>query len=379
MNPFFFKLGLKSNIQLSNKTTSQKIALLTFICFILTSQISFSQIKNSDWTLVDFIKVDAQNPILNPTLTQVFNCPIQGKKVAWENKNVLNPTALIKDGKVHLIYRAQDSLGTSRIGLAISEDGIHFKKEALPILFPQNDAYKKYEWPGGIEDPRVVVTDEGKYLLTYTSYDGKTARLCSAISTDLRNWTKMGPMLNDIKYIDLWSKSGAIVVKESNQQMIATKINGKYWMYYGDTNLFLAESEDLLHWKVCEDGENRTAISVLHPRKGHFDSRLVEPGPFALLRSQGILLIYNSSNSANYNERRFPKFTYSAGEALFDKNMPYKLLDRTVKPFIWPNKIYEQIGEVNEVCFVEGLVHFKNKWFLYYGTADSKIAVAVKK
>jgi hypothetical protein len=23
-------------------------------------------------------------------------------------------------------------------------------------------------------------------------------------------------------------------------------------------------------------------------------------------------------------------------------------------------------------------VHFKNKWFLYYGTADSKIAVAVK-
>jgi predicted GH43/DUF377 family glycosyl hydrolase len=32
---------------------------------------------------------------------------------------------------------------------------------------------------------------------------------------------------------------------------------------------------------------------------------------------------------------------------------------------------------VNEVCFVEGLVHFKQKWFLYYGTADSKIAVAI--
>ena len=29
------------------------------------------------------------------------------------------------------------------------------------------------------------------------------------------------------------------------------------------------------------------------------------------------------------------------------------------------------------MCFLEGLVYFKGRWFLYYGTADSKIAVAV--
>jgi predicted GH43/DUF377 family glycosyl hydrolase len=62
---------------------------------------------------------------------------------------------------------------------------------------------------------------------------------------------------------------------------------------------------------------------------------------------------------------------------LFDKTQPYKLLDRTESYFIHPDKDYEKIGEVNEVCFVEGLVFFKNQWFLYYGTADSKIAVAV--
>ena len=45
--------------------------------------------------------------------------------------------------------------------------------------------------------------------------------------------------------------------------------------------------------------------------------------------------------------------------------------------FIYPDKDYVKVGEVNEVCFVEGLVFFKEKWFLYYGTADSKIAVAV--
>ena len=36
------------------------------------------------------------------------------------------------------------------------------------------------------------------------------------------------------------------------------------------------------------------------------------------------------------------------------------------------------MGQVNRVCFVEGLVNYKSKWFLYYGTGDSKIAVAVK-
>ncbi|MFT4565253.1 MAG: putative GH43/DUF377 family glycosyl hydrolase, partial [Saprospiraceae bacterium] len=88
-------------------------------------------------------------------------------------------------------------------------------------------------------------------------------------------------------------------------------------------------------------------------------------------------LIYNASNAENNNDVRLPKFTYAAGQALFDKNLPYRLIDRSDEYFIHPDKHYERVGEVNEVCFVEGLVYFKNKWFLYYGTADSKIAVAV--
>ena len=72
-----------------------------------------------------------------------------------------------------------------------------------------------------------------------------------------------------------------------------------------------------------------------------------------------------------------PVYTYAAGQALFDSIQPYKLKDRTNNYFIHPDKPYEKNGEVNEVCFVEGLVYFKNKWFLYYGTADSKIAVAI--
>jgi predicted GH43/DUF377 family glycosyl hydrolase len=332
---------------------------------------------NTNWSFADFEKIDSLNPILQPSSSQVFNCPINNNMVRWEEKNVLNPSAVIREGKVYLIYRAQDKSMTSRLGLAISEDGLHFVKQSEPVLFPAEDSLKKYEWSGGIEDPRVIESEDGSYIMTYTSYDGKTARLCLASSQDLKTWTKHGLVLSGEKYNNTWSKSGAIVARQTGDKIIATKIKGKYWMYFGDTNLFVATSDDLIHWEVVENEESKKMISVLHPRMGYFDSRLVEPGPYALVRNEGILLIYNGSNASNFNDETLPKFTYSAGQALFDKSKPYKLIARTDSSFIRPDKSYEKIGEVNEVCFVEGLVHFKNKWFLYYGTADSKIAVAV--
>lgn len=349
-----------------------RLFLLFFACF---HAINFTYAQN-DWQIKGFRKLDAVNPIMQPDLQQVFLCPVQQKTVKWEGKNVLNPCAIIKDGKVHLLYRAQDSLGTSRIGLAISSDGIHFKKLPKPVLFPDNDAFKQFEWKGGIEDPRIIETEDHGYFLIYTSYDGKTARLCGAFSRDLLTWEKIGPLFTSEKYLNMWSKSGAVVVKQQGSRMVADKINGFYWMYFGDTNLFLAKSTDMKHWEICEDVESKEKIAVMNPRKGYFDSRLVEPGPYALHTSRGILLLYNGSNSGNYGVQFLPKFAYAAGQAMFESYNPHKLIHRTNQPFLWPNKAYEQVGEVNEVCFIEGLVPYHGKWFLYYGTADSKIAVA---
>ncbi len=332
-----------------------------------------------DWAMLDFVKPDSINPILEPSSDQIFFCPLSKKEVRWEERNVLNPSAIVKDDKVYLIYRAQDKEMTSRLGLAISEDGLHFKKQPAPIFYPASDSMKQYEWKGGAEDPRIVEREDGTYIMTYTAYDGKVARLCLASSTDLKNWIKHGLVLGEGKYRDIWSKSGAIVSKSEGDKIVATKIKGKYWMYFGDTDLFMATSDDLIHWDVAENEESKKMISVLHPRMGYYDSRLVEPGPYALVQENGILLIYNGSNASNYNDPNLPKFTYAAGQALFDKENPFKLIDRMEGYFIHPDKPYEKTGEVNEVCFVEGLVHFRNQWLLYYGTADSKIAVAIKK
>ena len=332
--------------------------------------------QDTDWALLPFEKLNNSNPILAAS-DGSFNCPILKKEVKWEEKDVFNPAAVVRNDTVFLFYRAEDSIGkyagTSRIGLAWSTDGVQFNRRESPVLFPDEDFMKIYEWEGGIEDPRIVEREEGLYIMTYSSYDGKTARLCLATSNDLIHWTKHGPVLTD-QFIDKWSKSGAIVAKQKGDKILAEKINGKYWMYFGDTDLFMATSEDLIHWQpILENGNIK---SVLKPRPGYFDSRLVESGPYALLTERGILLLYNGMNLDSGGDPEIASGAYCSGQALFDLNDPTKLINRLENNFLLPDQPYEIQGQVNQVCFIEGLVPYKNKWFLYYGTADSKIGVA---
>tara|TARA_B110000285_G_scaffold235539_1_gene317929 strand:- start:13801 stop:14973 length:1173 start_codon:yes stop_codon:yes gene_type:complete len=386
---------LKKFILNNNFPFMKSFITLTLTLLLFNCEAPIKKTPNHAWAFPYFEKVDSINPILVPSGALKFLDPMTLNEVAWEERNVLNPTAIVRNDTVFLLYRAQDQWGTSRIGMAISTDGIHFTKKKKPIFYPKKDAQSKQEWNfrkvegepydldcvscyfDGVEDPRIVKTEEGNYLMTYTAYNGKIARLSSASSADLIKWTKHGSVLKGEKYQNYWSKSGAIITELIGNQQVAKKIDGKYWMYFGDTQLFMASSEDLIKWEAAINQENGELISVLHPRKGFFDSRLVEPGPYALYTEKGIVLIYNASNAANFNDPSLPKFTYAAGQALFDKAAPFKQIDRTPSYFIYPDKDYEKVGEVNEVCFVEGLVFFNRKWFLYYGTGDSKIAVAI--
>ncbi len=367
---------------MNSKISLKVICYFFVISFIWTAcapkeKITSATESDSTWALLPFIKVDSVNPILTPGDGK-FECPILKKEVKWEEKDVFNPAAVVRNGQVHLIYRAEDTIGkyagTSRLGLAVSADGLRFERMNAPVFYPSEDSMKVYEWEGGIEDPRIVEDEQGTYFMTYTAYDGKVARLCLASSPDLIKWKKHGTVLTG-KHIDTWSKSGAIVGAQVGDKIIAQKINDKYWMYFGDTDLFLATSDDLIHWQPVE--ENNKIKSILQPRKGYFDSRLVESGPYALLTEKGIVLIYNGMNLDSGGDSTIAKGAYCAGQALFDKNDPTKLINRLEKNFLRPDKAYEMTGQINQVCFVEGLVPFKGKWFLYFGTADSKIAVAV--
>ena len=146
---------------------------------------------------------------MNPDTLHVFHCLLAEYNVHWEERKVLNPSAIIKDDKVYLVYWVQDRTGTSRIGLAVSKDGLNLEKYPVSVFYPNKDDMQWAEWHykkgeemvggedyyDGVEDPRIDEGEDKRYYMTYTAYDIKMARLCIASIVDLHVWEKHGLVL----------------------------------------------------------------------------------------------------------------------------------------------------------------------------------------
>ena len=348
----------------------------------------YSQNVLPDWALGGFVRPEKANPIITPNPSNQFDCPMQDKKIGWEESDVFNPAATVKDGKIYVLYRAEDNSATgigkrtSRIGLAESEDGIHMKRRKTPVMYPDKENMKEYEWEGGCEDPRVTMTEDGLYVMAYTSWNRKVARLCIATSHDLVKWEKHGPAFAKAyngRFKDIFCKSGSMVTTIKDGKQVLTKIDGKYFMYWGEHAVYAATSDDLVNWTPILDEKNELA-TVIKPRPQYFDSALTECGPPAILTDKGIVLLYNGKNQTNDSKRdkRFTAGAYCAGQILTDPKEPMKVLQRLDVPFFRPMASFEKSGQyVDGTVFIEGLVFFKNKWYLYYGCADSQVSVAI--
>jgi predicted GH43/DUF377 family glycosyl hydrolase len=168
-------------------------------------------------------------------------------------------------------------------------------------------------------------------------------------------------------------------------------------MYWGEGEIHLATSDDLVHWTPIE-GADRRPMVLLRPRPGRFDSGLPEVGPPPVLTKDGIVLVYNGKNAAGANGRNaavasgknatgaqanhgdpsLAPGAYSVGQALFSAADPTRLLARTTHPFLQPKLPWEQSGQYAAgTTFAEGLVWFQDRWLLYYGCADQRVGVAM--
>jgi predicted GH43/DUF377 family glycosyl hydrolase len=356
----------------------------------------------ADWALGPF---SAPVRILESRPSVTFECPVGKTSIAWAEKDVFNPGAVVHEGRVCLVVRGEDTVGryagVSRIGLATSPDGLAFELEPEPVLFPNNDRWQAWEWPGGLEDPRLVQGPDGQFVCTYTAFDGKVGALFVATSPDLRTWNKHGPAFAGTNAVRLPTKAGAIVTELRDGVLVAARINGQFWMYWGEGMVFAATSDDLIRWKPVEFDavpdryltwdptmkgpmghwsvnrlpERSGLRPIAGPRRGRFDSLLTEPGPPAVLTEAGIVLIYNGVNHPKEGVVDAPAYAYQPGQLLLDARDPSAVISRLPEPFIRIDPTEAQ-GQVGNVCFAEGLVAFEGRWLLYCGLADSRIGVA---
>ncbi len=271
------------------------------------------------------------NPILQPN-----------PKNSWEAKKIYNPGAVFYDGKYHLFYRAigNGENWKSVIGYAVSKDGENFKRFDRPLLSGAGKIEKR-----GLEDPRITKIEDTFYM-AYAAYDGITPRLSIATSKDLKTWQKHGPAFSNSNwnfkkaggtFIE-WDKNGKIVTKPKFTEwsksggIFPEKIDGKFWMLFGEYKMWFATSGNGLNWVGDQS-------PFLESRQGNiFDNTFVEMGPPPIKTKKGWLVLYHGINDKHW---------YQIGFLLLDLRNPRKILFRSKTPVFKPEKKYEMRGTVD--------------------------------
>ena len=49
------------------------------------------------WAFGGFVRPEGVNPVITPNPATLFNCPMQGKPVAWEESDTFNPAAAVPE------------------------------------------------------------------------------------------------------------------------------------------------------------------------------------------------------------------------------------------------------------------------------------------
>lgn len=277
-----------------------------------------------------------ENPILRPR-----------DEIPWERKAVFNPGVVEHEGRIYLLYRAvgEYELYISRLGLAVSEDGVHFKRHPEPVFSPR-EPYERF----GCEDPRITSL-EGRYYVTYTAlsaraFSGQGNRVALASTVDFQHFERHGVILPELEDKD------AVIFPE--------KVRDKYVMFHRVfPDIWISYSNDLLHWY----GHRK----VMYPRLGHWDSEKIGAGAPPIKTEEGWLLFYHGVDATH---------RYSIGAALFDLDDPSQLISRPVEPLLEPVAEYERNGDIPNVVFVCGVVKRDEEFLVYYGGGDKVVCLA---
>lgn len=260
----------------------------------------------------------------------------------WEALNVFNCGVVHHNDLFHLFYRAQGFDYVSRIGYAVSRDGVQFNRLQQPLLSPQD------KWEArGVEDPRITyLSDEGRFVMAYTAYSPLGITPMFAESTNLITWRRLGPL----------------VTGEDNKDhvLFPRRIGGRYVTFHRrPPSIWLASSEDLEHWGGFE--------MVMGPRPGNWDSKRVGAGGVPIETEHGWLVLYHG-----YDD----EIVYRFGVCLLDLDDPTQVLSRPSGFLLEPRETWELKGDVPRAIFSAANPVVDGTVYVYYGGADRVVGLA---
>ena len=307
------------------------------------------------WAIGPFSKYKG-NPVLAPSP--------DGWDVGKYGGGVHNGSVVRKEDKFCLVYRGEMPWKGEGpcdyicdIGLALSDDGINFKKESEHSPFFRKNGDEKFSF----EDV-CIVEHEGVYYLFCNRWDWTCMNdphrngAFLAVSKDLLHWEKQGLLFPEAEVIH---RNACVLQNPHNQ---AVSVDGKFVMYLNDH--LIAFSDDLVHW------QSRVIPEATRWPGGE--------GCFALCdyndaRPDDILLFTGGHHTGHF---------YAIGEVLMSKKdvtRPIEWLPRPVliadpsNPWEAGKSAHPPHGNVSywrDTVFFTGMTLHDSRWWMYYGGSE---------
>lgn len=311
----------------------------------------------------------------------------------FESEAVLNPAVIREDDNIHVFYRAVRAGNNSTIGYCRLDGPLTVAERwDKPFMIPEFD----YE-SQGVEDARIVKIDD-TYYMTYTAYDGVNARGALATGKDFMKLKKQGIIVPPISYahfVFLVESAGKvnenyyhnhnfyyqesdpeekILLWDKNVVFFPRRINGNLVFLHRirpGIQLVSVKSLKDLTLEFWEDYfRNFQDHIVIDPVYEHERNYLGSGCP-PIETEHGWILIYHGVEDTDKG------LVYSAcAAALLDLDDPRKEIARLSYTLFTPEYKWELYGDVDNVVFPTGSALFGDTLFIYYGAADTHIAVA---
>ena len=312
------------------------------------------------WAIGPFERY-GKNPLLSP----------QGN--TWEAINTFNPGVVFDQGQFRMLYRAQGKGTRSQEGYAESLDGVTFARNPEPVI-PATEPFEK-GW--GCEDARLFHY-QGTYYAFYTGSNlpepdtapavnttaapeiapkknkGGGIALCEATSSNGTDWKKLGVVVGH-------TKNAAVICDPDGTPV---KINGKFAMFAGNSNLGICYSDDLVTWTPIQKFNPQLPQGWVGPWEP-----CVAVTNFSKSQPDNIVLFIAGTLNGK------GKWFYAISEMRFSKADLTKKVDQLDDCIMKPLEPYES-GQNKNCLWMNCIIAHEGQWMMYYGGGDRYVALA---
>jgi len=270
----------------------------------------------------------------------------------WESQNVSNAGAIIHNGRVYLLYRAEgfepradyQPWPVASLGLAISSDGYNFERFDKPALTKSGEAFEAW----AIEDARIARIDD-TYYITYVCTSIHGDHIALATTKDFKTYEKLGPIMPHIS--------------QRTSGLFPKKINGRYVLMHRITpSMWISFSDDLKTWT--------DTTCILTPKAGTWYDLKLGIGATPIEQEDSWLVFWHAREATGNHGM------YRLGVLWLDKEDPTKIIKFQDEPILEVEKDYEFEGYCPNVVYTCGAVELNGEYLVYYGCADRCLSVA---